>query len=107
MFGEGTTYEEADIVASMERFIKKNIKLNPDKLKYKMTELLCMGYVISDIGMGADPNKVSAVAKMTVPYTKAKVQWFIGMCIYLPAYAPNLSAVIKLGLHYRRQCKPK
>jgi len=47
MFDEGTTYEEAErdhdrrFLAIMERFINKNIKLNPEKLKFKMTELFC------------------------------------------------------------------
>ncbi|KAK2141516.1 hypothetical protein LSH36_1088g00013 [Paralvinella palmiformis] len=45
--------------------------------------------------MRADPNKVSAVTKIAVPHTKGGVQRFIGICNYLSAYAPNLSAVIK------------
>ena len=36
-----------------------------------MTELLFVGHVISDVGMRADPNKVSAVTKMPVLCTKA------------------------------------
>ena len=54
-----------------------------------------MGHIISDVGMRADPNKVSAVTKIAVPHTKGGVQRFIGICNYLSAYAPNLSAVIK------------
>ena len=101
VFGEGATYEQTErdhdrgFVAFMERCIIKNIKLNPDKLKFKMTELLFMGHIISDVGMRSDPNKVLAVTKMPVPCTKAEVQTFIGMCNYLSADAPNLSAVIK------------
>ena len=89
VFGEGTTYKEAEryydrrSVALMERCINKNIKLNPDKLKFKMTELLFVGHVINDVGMRADPIKVSSVTKMPVPCTKAEVQRFIGMCNYL------------------------
>ena len=96
-----TTYEEAErdhdsrFVALMERCINKSIKLNPDKLKFMMTELLFMGHIISDVGMRADPNKDSAVTKMPIPCTLAEVQRFIGMCNYLSAYAPNLSVVIK------------
>ena len=86
VFGEDATYEETErdqdrgFVALMERSINKNFKLNPDELKFKMTELLFMGHVISDIVMRADPNKVSAVTKIPVPCTKTEVQRFIGMC---------------------------
>ena len=64
VFTQGTSYEEGELdhdrgfVAVMERCINKNIKLNPDKLKVKMTELLFLGHIISDVDMRADPNKV-------------------------------------------------
>ena len=90
-----TRKQRQHVVALMERCINKNIKLNRDKLKFKMTELLFIGHVISDFGMTADSNKVSAVTKMPVCAPKRKYSGFIGMCNYLSAYAPNLSVVIK------------
>ena len=83
VFGEGDTYEEAScdhdrrFIALMERCMKRNIKLNPDKLKFKTSEILFMGHVISDKGMQADPNKVSA-----------GILRLIGMCNYLSAFTP-------------------
>ena len=99
--GEGNTHAEAErdhdrrIVALMERCIAKNIKLNPNKLKFKMKDTLFMGHVISDTGMRPDPDKVSAITQMEKPRNKAAVLRFIGMCNYLSEYCPNLSSIIK------------
>ena len=98
VFDEGTAYEEAErehvrrFVAPLERIINKNIKVTPDKLKFKLTELLFVCHVISDVGMRGDPNEVSAMTEMHVSCTKAEVQRLIRMCNYVSAYAPNLSA---------------
>ncbi|KXJ07207.1 Retrovirus-related Pol polyprotein from transposon opus [Exaiptasia diaphana] len=77
VYGEGTDYENAKedhdrrFVALMERCLQKNIKLNPDKLKFKQREVKFMGYIISDKGMQADPAKVKTITDMPTPENKA------------------------------------
>lgn len=66
VFGEGTDFTEAEkdhdrrFVALMERCLQKNIKLNPTKLQFKLTEVKFMGNIITANGMKADPDKERA-----------------------------------------------
>ena len=55
----------------MERCVKKDIKLNPDKLLFKLHEVNFMGNIISDKGMKPDPKKVTAIKQMPTPRNKA------------------------------------
>ena len=56
VFGEGTTYSEAEkdhdhrLVALMEHCSKKNIKLNQSKLQFKLKQVKFMGNIITDQG---------------------------------------------------------
>ena len=101
VFGEGDTYDEAEtdhdrrFAALMERCARKNIKLNPDKLQFKLKEVKFMGNLITDKGMRADPEKISAISNMTQPHDKAGILRFIGMVNYLSPFCQNLSATIQ------------
>jgi len=77
VFGEGTDFTEAErdhdhrFVALMERCLQKNIKLNPTKLQFKLTEVKFMGNIITANGMKADPDKVTAITTMSKLRNKA------------------------------------
>ena len=101
VFREGTdsTTAEKDhdrrFVALMERCLQKNIKLNPPKLQFKLTEVKFMGNIITTNGMTADPDKVTAITIMPTPRNKAALLRFLGMANYLSPYCSNLSTVIR------------
>ena len=79
----------------MERCLQKNIKLNPTKLQFKLTEVKFMGNIITANGMKADPDKVTAITTMSKPRNKAALLRFLGMANYLSPYCSNLSTVIR------------
>ena len=101
VFGEGNTSEQAEIdhdrrlVALMERCTEKQIKLNPEKFRFKVREVKFMGHVISDKGMKPDPEKVEAVTHLPRPKDKTALLRLIGMLNYLSPFCQNLSAVIQ------------
>ncbi len=101
IYGEGATYEDATkdhdrrIIALLERCTQKNIKLNAEKLKFKVKEVKFMGNIVTTTGMRADPEKITAITEMTPPKDKAALQRFIGMINYLSPYCENLSTVIQ------------
>ena len=101
VFGEGTDFTEAEkdhdrrFVALMERCLQKNIKLNPTKLQFKLTEVKFMGNIITANGMKADPDKVTAITTMPTPRNKAALLRFFGMANYLSPYCSNLSIIIR------------
>jgi len=101
VFGEGTDFTTAEkdhdrrFVAQMERCLQKNIKLNPTKLQFKVTEVKFMGSIITANGIKADPDKVTAITTMPTPRNKAALLRFLGMANYLSPYCSNLSTVIR------------
>lgn len=74
------------LIALMERCTRENIKLNPDKLQFKLREVKFMGNIITPTGIKADPGKVTAIIQMP----------FIGMVNYLSPFCEHLSSTIKL-----------
>jgi hypothetical protein len=101
VYGEGNTKEEAEIdhdrrlVALMERCHSKNIKLNPEKLRFKLSEVKFMGHIITDSGMKPDPDKIDAIVNMPTPQNKADLLRIIGMFNYISPFCQNLSSIIQ------------
>ena len=101
VFGECTDYNEAEkdhdrrFVALMEHCLQKNIKLNPTKLQFKLSEVKFIGNIIKANGMKADTDKVTAITTMPKPSNKAALLRFLGMANYLSPYCSNLSTVIR------------
>ena len=68
--GVGYSKDEAlkdhdfSIKALPERCVPRNIKLNEEKLKFKVPELKYVGHVISEEGFKPDPKKDEAVIRM-------------------------------------------
>ena len=51
-------------------FLKKeyfNIKLNKDKIKYKLQEVKYMGHILSKDGVKLDPEKCESIKEMKQP----------------------------------------
>ena len=101
VFGEGrdSTTAEKDhdrrFVALMECCLQKNIKLNPTKLQFKLTEVKFMGNIITANGITAVPDKVTAITTIPTLRNKAALLRFLGMANYLSPYCSNLSTVIR------------
>ena len=101
VFGQGNTRSEADknhdvnVLALMKRLYERNLKLNPQKVQFKMQKITFMGSVISEAGIQVDPSKVNAIIDMPVPEDRQAVMRFCGMVNYLSSFCPNLSTEIQ------------
>ena len=101
VFGEGNDYAEVErdhdrqFIALMERCHHKNIKLNPQKLQFKLKEVKFMGTILTHQGMKSDPDKVAAITQLPKPQDKPALLRFIGMVNYLSPFCANLSSEIQ------------
>ena len=74
-----------------------NLKLNPKKLKLRLSEVPFFGHLLTSTGLKPDPEKVRAVQEMPVPdgRTSAEkvkaVQRFLGFVNYLAKFVPHLA----------------
>ena len=76
VFGVGDTDDEAvvdhdrELLTLLEHCRQRHIKLNKDKLKFKLPQLSYVGHVISVEGLKPDPAKVEAIQNMPPPADK-------------------------------------
>ena len=55
-----------------------------------------LGFIISEDGIMADPDKVKVMRQMLPPTCVREVRGFIGICSYYRRFNPNFSAIAKL-----------
>ena len=97
IYGCGDTQEEADkdhdknLIDLLERCKERSLKLNPEKLKFRLHELSFMGHKVTTNGLKPDESKIEAITSMPVPTDKKAVLRFLGMCNFLAQYIPRLS----------------
>ncbi|KAL0994061.1 hypothetical protein UPYG_G00117300 [Umbra pygmaea] len=89
----GSTREEHDLHLRqvMDRIRAVNLKLNPDKCRFRVSEVSYVGHLLTDQGIKPDPAKTDAVRSMPTPTDKLGVQRFLGMTNYLSKFIPGYS----------------
>ena len=99
--GHGETFEEATkdhdktLLEFLKRCEERNVRLNPEKLKLRQSQVLFIGHVATDQGLKVDPAKVRAVVEMPPPTDKQGVQRLLGLAQYLAKFLPHLSEITK------------
>ena len=96
-----TTDEEADIDpdkklrAFLDRTRERNLRLNAEKMKLKMTEVPYIGHLLTREGLRVDPKKVEAIEEMPEPENAKPVQRLFGSVNYLAKFFPHLLAILE------------
>ena len=99
VFGEGDDIESAtkdhdeNLKNALQRARERNLKLNKEKVKLRMTEVPYIGHLLTSEGIKPDPKKVEAVQKMPQPTDVPSVKRFLGMVNYLSKFLPNISTI--------------
>ena len=65
-----------------ERLAQYNLRLNPTKCVFGLRQVKLLGYVVSENGLSADPDKVAAIARLQNPKSVAEIRTFLGMTGY-------------------------
>lgn len=86
---EATANHDKRLLALLERFKQKNIKLNKGKFQLRKTELSYMSVVLTNQGVKADPKKQDRVQSMPPPTNKDEVRRFL--VTYLSWFSEDLS----------------
>ena len=86
-------HEHDDIMRKLlQRARDANVKFNPAKLQYKVSEVKYMGNV-SKSGLKPDAEKVRAIIQMQPPQNREELQRFLGMVNYFSQFIPNQSEI--------------
>ena len=77
----------------LDRACANNVRFNPNKFQFRVSEVKYVGQVVSSEGLKPDPDKVKAIVKYPQPQRKEDLRRFLGLVNYLGEFVSNLSAV--------------
>ena len=72
---------------------EKNLMLNAEKCKFHMTQMVFMGLVLTDKGIGATEDKVQAIIDAREPQNASEVRSFLGLANYNARVIPDFATV--------------
>ncbi|GBN11898.1 Transposon Ty3-I Gag-Pol polyprotein [Araneus ventricosus] len=91
--GNDEASHDAIMSKVLERARSVNIKFNPDKLQYRVSEVKYVGQIISKSRIKPDPDHIKAIVEMPTPKSKTEVRRLLGMINFLSKFIPNVSKV--------------
>ena len=109
IIGQGETEEDAvrdhdeNMIRLLKRCREKNLKLNPEKFKLKLSEVPYRGHLLTSSNLKPDPEKVHAVKEMPIPDDATRgekvkaVQHFLSFVNYLAKFLPKLFDACQLA----------
>ena len=82
---------ENNLVTLLERLQERNRTLNKDKCKIGMNQIVFMGLLLSEHGVGPTEEKVRAVRETEPPISVAKVRSFLGLLSFSSSFSPDFA----------------
>jgi hypothetical protein len=91
----GRSMEEHDrrLKAVLSRLDQVNITLNEAKCRFRQAKIRFYGFVFSQEGIQADPEKVAAVISLDTPESCDAVRSFLGMANYVRRFIPGFADI--------------
>ena len=93
IYGKSEEEHDKHTHEMMDRCTSTGLKLNPDKCTIKQKKIKFHSVICSPDGIQPDPDKVSALKKMTPPTSKQELQAFLGLATYMGPFIPSLSTL--------------
>ncbi len=89
--GKGEKEHNENLRKVLNRARQVNLKLNPQKCKFRLKEVSYVDHLFTERGLKPDPTKIQAITEMPLPKEKNALQSFLGMANYLGKFIPNFS----------------
>lgn len=87
----GLAEHDANLKRVLEHAREVNLRLNPNKCRFCLDQVGCVGHIFTNESLKAAPSKTTAITDMPVPSDITALQHFLGMVNYIGKYTPNLS----------------
>uniref|UniRef100_A0A9J8CJP5 ribonuclease H n=1 Tax=Cyprinus carpio carpio TaxID=630221 RepID=A0A9J8CJP5_CYPCA len=89
--GNGEQEHDANLRKVLDRAREVNLRPNPQKCKFRLSEVSYVGHIFTSKGLQPDSAKTKAITEMPAPDNVTALQRFLGMINYLGKSIPNLS----------------
>ena len=91
IFGRTETEFKTNVISFLDRCVKQDMHLNPDKIQINCTEVPFFGNTLSKDGLSPDLNKVKLIQEWPTPKNQKELQSFLGTINYLSRFLIFLS----------------
>ena len=81
--------------------------MNPKKCTFGVTFGKLLGYMISERGIKADPDKIIAILDMSPPQTETEIRGFLGRLQYIRRFIARLIDTCEPIFRLLRKKQPK
>jgi hypothetical protein len=78
-----------------QRFEKANLQLHPGKCVFAQPQVQYLGFVLSEAGVSASPEKVKAVREYPTPRSVKDVRAFLGLASFYRRLVPRFAELAK------------
>jgi hypothetical protein len=79
----------------LRRFHEANLQLNPEKCVFTQPQVQYLGFVLSERGISASPDKVKAIRQYPAPKNVRDVRAFLGLASFYRRLVPNFAELAK------------
>jgi hypothetical protein len=79
----------------LRRFDEANLQLHPGKCVFAQRRVQYLGFVLSEDGISASPDKVKAVRENPVPKNVRDVRAFLGLASFYRRLVPDFAEITK------------
>lgn len=93
VFGKNIEDHNHNLHNVFQRLRDSNLKLNAKKCESLKTQMLYLGFVVSDKGISPDPAKVEVVKKFPKPTTVNECKRFVAFANYYRRHIKNFSQI--------------
>ena len=101
----------ADHWAALEHFFQRikcfRLRSNPKKCTFGVTYRKLLGYMISERGIEADPDKIKAILNMSPPQTETEIRGLLGRLQYISMFIIRLTDTCEPIFRLLRKKQPK
>ena len=101
-----------DLKETFSTLCQYNMKLNPTKCDFAITSRKLLGFMVSQQGIKANPNKVKAIIKVKSPKTMKEVQSLTGKVVALNRFVSRATdkcmpffKVLKKAFQWNDECE--
>ena len=93
IYGVNQDEHDKNLQAVFERFKLKGLTLNKSKCTFSRNQIKFFGFIFSDKGISADPEKVDAIKRAERPNSPSEVRSFLGMVGYVSRFIHDYNTI--------------